>query len=97
MEALGRSFKAATAAVRRLRGRDTHRPEALSHAQYQVLFELLRTTTVVQVIELPVITFADTGPTSTNVVTSATTIALASIKILDIPSLSVASRSAAVR
>src|SRR5204863_9079495 len=30
------------AAVRRLRGRDTHHPGALSHAQYQVLFELLR-------------------------------------------------------
>jgi DNA-binding MarR family transcriptional regulator len=43
MEALGHSFKAATGAMRRLRGRDTHRPGALSHAQYQVLFELLRT------------------------------------------------------
>lgn len=42
VEVLGQSFKAATAAVRRLRGRDTHRPDALSHAQYQVLFELLR-------------------------------------------------------
>ena len=42
LETLGHSFKAATAAVRRLRGRDTHRPDALSHAQYQVLFELLR-------------------------------------------------------
>jgi DNA-binding MarR family transcriptional regulator len=42
MEALGQSFKGAMAAVRRLRGRDTHRPGALSHAQYQVLFELLR-------------------------------------------------------
>jgi DNA-binding MarR family transcriptional regulator len=42
MDALGRSFKSATAAMRRLRGRDTHRPDALSHAQYQVLFELLR-------------------------------------------------------
>ena len=42
VEALGQSFKAATAAIRRLRGRDTHRPGALSHAQYQVLFELLR-------------------------------------------------------
>jgi DNA-binding MarR family transcriptional regulator len=40
-EALGQSFKGAMAAVRRLRGRDTHRPDALSHAQYQVLFELL--------------------------------------------------------
>ena len=42
MEALAQSFKGAIAAVRRLRGRDTHRPGALSHAQYQVLFELLR-------------------------------------------------------
>jgi DNA-binding MarR family transcriptional regulator len=42
MEALGQSFKGATAAMRRLRGRDTHRPDGLSHAQYQVLFELLR-------------------------------------------------------
>jgi DNA-binding MarR family transcriptional regulator len=42
LEALGHSFKRATAAARRLRGRDTHRPGALSHAQYQVLFELLR-------------------------------------------------------
>jgi DNA-binding MarR family transcriptional regulator len=42
VQALAQSFKGATAAVRRLRGRDTHRPGALSHAQYQVLFELLR-------------------------------------------------------
>jgi MarR family transcriptional regulator, organic hydroperoxide resistance regulator len=42
LEALGLSFKRATAAARRLRGRDTQRPGALSHAQYQVLFELLR-------------------------------------------------------
>ena len=42
MEALAHSFKAAMAAVRRVRGRDTHHPGALSHAQYQVLFELLR-------------------------------------------------------
>ncbi len=42
IEALAQSFKGATAAVRRLRGRDTHRPGALSQAQYQVLFELLR-------------------------------------------------------
>jgi DNA-binding MarR family transcriptional regulator len=42
LEALGQSFKRATGAARRLRGRDTHRPGALSHAQYQVLFELLR-------------------------------------------------------
>jgi len=42
IQALAQSFKGATAAMRRLRGRDTHRPGALSHAQYQVLFELLR-------------------------------------------------------
>ena len=42
MEALGQAFKGATAAMRRLRGRDTHHRDALSHAQYQVLFELLR-------------------------------------------------------
>lgn len=41
IEALAQSFKRATAAARRLRGRDTQRPGALSHAQYQVLFELL--------------------------------------------------------
>ena len=40
MEALAKSFKGAMAAVRRLRGRDTHHPGALSQAQYQVLFEL---------------------------------------------------------
>lgn len=42
IEAVAQSFKGASAAIRRLRGRDTHRPGALSHAQYQVLFELLR-------------------------------------------------------
>jgi DNA-binding MarR family transcriptional regulator len=41
MEALAHAFKRATAASRRMRGRDTHRPEGLSQAQYQVLFELL--------------------------------------------------------
>ncbi len=42
METLAKSFKGAMAAVRRLRGRDTHHPGALSQAQYQVLFELLQ-------------------------------------------------------
>jgi DNA-binding MarR family transcriptional regulator len=42
LDGVGRSFKATLAAVRRLRGRDTHRPERLSHAQYSVLFELAR-------------------------------------------------------
>jgi DNA-binding MarR family transcriptional regulator len=37
---LGRAFKAAMAAVRRLRGRETHRPGDLSYAQYSMLFGL---------------------------------------------------------
>ena len=37
-EQLARSFKAAMAAVRRLRGRETHRPGELSDAQYSLLF-----------------------------------------------------------
>jgi DNA-binding MarR family transcriptional regulator len=40
LERLGRSFKAAMAAVRRLRGRETHRPGELSFAQYSLLFAL---------------------------------------------------------
>lgn len=40
VEALSRSFKAAIAAVRRLRGRETHRPGELSFAQYSLLFGL---------------------------------------------------------
>ena len=39
-ENLGRAFKAANAAVRRLRGRQNHRPGELSHAQYGLLFGL---------------------------------------------------------
>jgi DNA-binding MarR family transcriptional regulator len=39
-EQLGRSFKAVMAAVRRLRGRETHRPGELSYAQYSLLFNL---------------------------------------------------------
>jgi DNA-binding MarR family transcriptional regulator len=39
-DALGRAFKRAMVAVRRLRGRETHRPGALSFAQYQLLFTL---------------------------------------------------------
>lgn len=35
---VGRSFKRAMAAVRRLRGRETHRLGALSYAQYALLF-----------------------------------------------------------
>ena len=39
-EQLGRAFKSAMVAVRRLRGRETHRPGALSNAQYGLLFSL---------------------------------------------------------
>jgi DNA-binding MarR family transcriptional regulator len=39
-EQFGQSFKAAMAAVRRLRGRETHRPGELSFAQYSLLFSL---------------------------------------------------------
>jgi DNA-binding MarR family transcriptional regulator len=44
MTALGRAFKGAFAASRRLRGRESHRTGDLSHAQYQVLFELFQTS-----------------------------------------------------
>jgi len=40
LEQLGRSFKSAMAAVRRLRGRETHRPGGLSYAHYGLLFGL---------------------------------------------------------
>jgi DNA-binding MarR family transcriptional regulator len=40
LEHLGRSFKGAMAAVRRLRGRETRRPGELGDAQYGVLFSL---------------------------------------------------------
>ena len=39
-ETVGRAFKGALAAQRRLRGRDTHRPGELSYAQYGLLFAL---------------------------------------------------------
>jgi DNA-binding MarR family transcriptional regulator len=39
-EDFARAFKAAQAAVRRLKGRDTHRPGELSYAQYGLLFGL---------------------------------------------------------
>jgi DNA-binding MarR family transcriptional regulator len=39
-EQFGISFKAAMAAVRRLRGRETHRPGELSYAPYSLLFGL---------------------------------------------------------
>jgi MarR family transcriptional regulator, organic hydroperoxide resistance regulator len=40
LETFGRAFKASHAALRRLRGRETQRPGALSHAQYSLLFAL---------------------------------------------------------
>ena len=40
LEQLGRSFKGVMGAVRRLRGRETHRPGELSFAQYSLLFGL---------------------------------------------------------
>lgn len=43
MAALGRAFKQAFAASRRLRGRESRRHGDFSHAQYQVLFELFQT------------------------------------------------------
>jgi DNA-binding MarR family transcriptional regulator len=40
LEQVGRSFKAAMAAMRRLRGRETHRAGELSYASYGLLFGL---------------------------------------------------------
>jgi DNA-binding MarR family transcriptional regulator len=40
---LGLAFKRAMVAVRRLRGRETHRPGQPSHAQYSLLFALAET------------------------------------------------------
>jgi DNA-binding MarR family transcriptional regulator len=40
LDHLGRAFKTAMAAVRRLRGRETHHPGELSYAQYALLFSL---------------------------------------------------------
>jgi DNA-binding MarR family transcriptional regulator len=40
LDQLGRAFKTAMAGVRRLRGRETHRPGELSYAQYTLLFSL---------------------------------------------------------
>ena len=52
----GTTFKGVMAAVRRLRGRDTHRPGELSFAQYHLLFGLaeheLSTGELAQVAEL---------------------------------------------
>jgi DNA-binding MarR family transcriptional regulator len=41
-EQFAQAFKAAMAAVRRLRGRETHRPGELSYAQYGLLFSLAK-------------------------------------------------------
>lgn len=40
VEALGRAFKGAIAALRRLRGRELHHPGELNYAQYGLLFGL---------------------------------------------------------
>lgn len=57
---LGRSFKAAMAAVRRLRGRETHRPGELSYAQYGLLFCLAESGPVLSARQLAVA--ADLSP-----------------------------------
>ena len=40
LQAFGSAFKAANAALRRMRGRETHHPGELSYAQYGLLFGL---------------------------------------------------------
>lgn len=40
LEALGAAFKGAVAAMRRMKGRETHHPGELSYAQYGLLFGL---------------------------------------------------------
>ena len=62
LEQLGRSFKIAMAAVRRLRGRETHRPGELSYAQYALLFSLSDRGEELSVRELAVA--ADLSPPS---------------------------------
>jgi DNA-binding MarR family transcriptional regulator len=42
LDELGQSFRAVTAAVRRLKGRETQKPGELSHAQYGLLFGIAR-------------------------------------------------------
>ena len=61
-EQLARSFKGAMAAVRRLRGRESHRPGELSDAQYSLLF-CLRSHDAMQSSELAEL--ADLSPAST--------------------------------
>jgi DNA-binding MarR family transcriptional regulator len=60
-EQLTRSFKRAMAAVRRLRGRETHRPGELTDAQYSLLF-CLRDQTQMSVRDLA--DAADLSPAS---------------------------------
>jgi MarR family transcriptional regulator, organic hydroperoxide resistance regulator len=62
MEQLARSFKGSMAAVRRMRGRESHRPGELSDAQYSVLFRL-RDSDAVRTSELALA--ADLSPAST--------------------------------
>ena len=61
-EQLARSFKGAMAAVRRLRGRESHRPGELSDAQYSLLF-CLRSQPAMPTSELA--DLADLSPAST--------------------------------
>lgn len=61
-EQLARSFKAAMAAVRRLRGRESHRPGELSDAQYSLLF-CMRSQDAMPTSELA--DLADLSPAST--------------------------------
>jgi DNA-binding MarR family transcriptional regulator len=52
LDQLGRSFKTTMAAVRRLRGRETHRPGELSYAHYALLFSLADSGEALSVREL---------------------------------------------
>lgn len=61
-EQVARSFKGTMAAVRRLRGRESHRPGELSDAQYSLLFGL-RQSDAVRTSELALA--ADLSPAST--------------------------------
>jgi MarR family transcriptional regulator, organic hydroperoxide resistance regulator len=61
-EQLARSFKGSMAAVRRLRGRESHRPGELSDAQYSLLFRL-RDADAMRTSELALA--ADLSPAST--------------------------------